>query len=97
MPVHYPDCAGEPYRPSNGTEGMIFMERFCNHCTEDQTTCAVLTNAVLFNIGEKDYPPEWKYDGDGRPTCTAFCARRSATEEEPDQDRCKHTLDLFEE
>jgi len=97
MPVHYPEYAGKPYRPSNGEEGRSFMQRFCNHCAEDQTVCEILTTAILFDIDQKDYPKEWKYDGDGRPTCTAFCARRTATEEEPDQERCKHTLDLFEE
>ena len=32
MPIRDPSRAGEAYRPSNGTEGMKFEEKFCNHC-----------------------------------------------------------------
>ena len=27
--------AGKPYRPSNGTEGSMFQDRFCSQCTKD--------------------------------------------------------------
>jgi hypothetical protein len=78
MPVHYPQYAGKPYRPSNGTEGMIFEERFCDHCTKG-FDCQIFINAFLFDIGDADYPEEWIYDQDGRPTCTAWCNDKNKT------------------
>lgn len=90
MPVHYPQCAGKPYRPSNGTEGMIFEESFCDRCVKDDdedNLCAIHTNALLFDIGDDDYPKEWVFDKDGRPTCTAF--------DDGCPPRCSETLDLF--
>ena len=77
MPVHYPDLAGKPYRPSNGTEGMIFEERFCDHCAKSEcgSGCWIYSAALVFDIDHSDYPKEWRYDQDGRPTCAAFCDR----------------------
>jgi hypothetical protein len=77
MPVHYPDHAGKPYRPSNGTEGMIFEEMFCDHCTRFSAECEIFLSALLYAIDDDQYPKEWIFDADGRPTCTAFCDRRS--------------------
>jgi hypothetical protein len=73
-PVQFKDQAGKPYRPSNGTEGEIFMEKWCERCmldTEDNP-CEILTCALCFDIDESDYPKEWRYDYAGRPMCTAF-------------------------
>lgn len=73
-----PSAAGEPYRPSNGTEGEAFCEAFCFRCkryagdTIDMDPCEIETNAIIFEIGEDEYPKEWIYDADGKPRCTAF-------------------------
>ena len=78
MPVHYPHAAGKPYRPSNGTEGMIFEAKFCEQCSkmqpgdDDAEPCMIYGNAMFNSIGDPDYPAEWKYDGEGRPVCTSF-------------------------
>lgn len=31
----FPQCAGKSFRPSNGTEGMIFEEHFCSQSQEN--------------------------------------------------------------
>lgn len=34
------------YYPSNGTEGMIFMEAFCEKCYKEKQ-CTILTGAMM--------------------------------------------------
>lgn len=67
---------GEPYRPSNGTEGMYFMEQHCEQCIHDhgptEKYCELITAAMCFDPKDKDYPDEWTYDADGKPTCTKW-------------------------
>lgn len=99
MPVCYPDQAGKPYRPSNGTEGEMFQEGLCHRCARDPDTggsmCEILLASMLFSIGDPGYPPEWVYDRTGRPTCTAF--HDAASGEPPPEPRCGSTLDMFGE
>lgn len=96
MPVCYPQCAGKPYRPSNGTEGEMFQEQFCYRCRNDQNDddpCEILTATMFYTVNAPKYPKEWVYDKDGRPTCTAF---HDVQSEQPEQAvRCPDTLDLF--
>jgi hypothetical protein len=75
----------KPYRPSNGTEGAWFEDRFCSNCTKDKfdeggDSCEILGNAFCFSIDEEGYPSEWIYDDQGEPTCTAL-----STEDIPGQ------------
>lgn len=69
---------GEPYRPSNGTEGWIFENKFCSRCIHQHPNpdagknCEIAMRAFCFDLGEKEYPREWQYDAMGDPTCTAF-------------------------
>src|SRR5215217_6576896 len=69
----------KPYRPSNGTEGMIFEENFCNQCIhmhpdpDKSPQCDKVLCAMCFDIGEPDYPKEWIQDDNGdNARCTAF-------------------------
>lgn len=64
----------KPYRPSNGTDGSAFEDRFCDRCRREcgEYTCEILTNALAFPIDSEMYPVEWIYDADNRPCCTAF-------------------------
>lgn len=67
--------AGEKWRPSNGTEGMIFQELYCMNCQKDQdenNQCEIIVRTMCFNINDKEYPVEWQIGTDGQPTCTAF-------------------------
>lgn len=74
------------YRPSNGTEGEIFMDNWCRHCArdtamtegmamhecDDNQVCQIIGNTMAFNIDHAEYPKEWNYDSNGQPQCTAF-------------------------
>ena len=69
------------YRPSNGTAGMIFCEKFCENCIHgkyehtgviEDTPCEILTASFMCDIDDPIYPKEWVYDSEGKPTCTAF-------------------------
>ncbi len=66
----------EKYRPANGTEGDVFMERFCFQCKNDDYPegdgCRILANTFAFDVDDERYPSEWIYDKDGKPVCTAF-------------------------
>ena len=68
------------YRPSNGTEGEIFMNHFCDRCSKDakyretldgSDGCEILANTLVFEIDDPEYPKEWIRDEKG-PRCTAF-------------------------
>lgn len=81
MPIHDPSRAHKPYRPSNGTEGQMFEDRFCCHCRkfvdeeadEDEAAgCRLPDLAMLYEISDPKYPKQWVFDADGRPTCKEF-------------------------
>lgn len=66
-----------PYRPSNGTEGDIFMSQYCYQCLHEhpdpdvKTKCDIMTSSMVFGIDEPGYPKEWVIK-DGCPTCLKF-------------------------
>jgi len=73
-----------PYRPSNGSEGDFFMDKFCYRCKHDavfQRTqdgddgCQIILASMTFDTEEEGYPKEWISDdavGLINPRCTAF-------------------------
>lgn len=79
-----PACAGKPYSPSNGSEGLDFQAAFCDRCQREADPrwdrgngdgrfgCTILSDALLFRVGDPKYPHQWTHDERGRPTCTAF-------------------------
>ena len=66
--------AGQKYQPSNGTEGVLFMENFCHRCTQDSDAnpCPIIAYSMIYNVDDPEYPHEWQYGEDGQPICTAF-------------------------
>ena len=61
----------KPYRPSNGTEGMMFQEAWCNRCERDRgfreksrdfEGCSILADAMVYMSDDSQYPKEWVYD-----------------------------------
>jgi hypothetical protein len=78
------------FRPSNGTEGMIFVENFCDHCkhekfchtnNDNDKKCDILTNSMMHNVDEPEYPAELIYGDDGQPTCTKYIYRQWTDED----------------
>lgn len=65
------------YRPSNGTEGSIFYDKYCANCIHEndippnRKNCNIFTKTLLYDVDDDDYPKEWCYV-DGKPTCTAW-------------------------
>ena len=82
------------YRPSNGTEGDIFMAAWCEHCSLNANKldepCPIVGDVMAFSIDDPDYPNEWCYQ-DEQPVCTGFC---SGDNPPP---RCTETIDMFNE
>lgn len=97
------------YEPSNGTEGEMFMTKFCYQCKNELFThtnneshykCDILTRALVWTKKEPDYPTEWVIVNN-QPTCTAFVKHQWFDEnnelqeyEEPVHD--PNQLNLFE-
>lgn len=73
------------YRPSNGTEGDVFMSHWCFRCIKE-SGCTILMGAMA---GKN--PKQWVREDDG-PKCTSFSDHRR-----PTNYRCKKTADLFGE
>lgn len=74
----YPQYAGEPFSPSNGTEGMIFYDAFCDKCLhshpdpDKKPQCEILCYSLIFEIEDPEYPKEWIYNDAGWPVCTSW-------------------------
>lgn len=72
----FPDSAGEMFLPSNGTDGMIFTEHFCEQCihekfihtqNDDDLKCDIFTSWMI-----EGHQKEWVFDYEGWPVCTKW-------------------------
>lgn len=63
--------AGTKYRPSNGTEGKMFFNEFCDRCKKI-SDCEIIGKTMAFDMDDPEYPTEWQYGEDGQPVCMAF-------------------------
>lgn len=71
--MYQPAIGNAPYRPSNGTEGMIFQKTYCERCAKYRCgKCAILERTMFYNLGDPNYPTQWQYDERRRPFCAAF-------------------------
>jgi hypothetical protein len=93
----FASCSGQKYRPSNGTEGEIFYDAWCQDCRKDEAfrkgegdSCLILAATMCLDVDDEEYPKEWLYGADGQPKCTAF----EPLDGHPPA-RCDATLDLF--
>ena len=58
------------YRPSNATEGDLFIESQCEACTK--VACKLPRQTMHYASNDPRYPQEWVSDADGsNPRCTA--------------------------
>lgn len=97
--------AGEKYRPSNGTEGLLFMDAFCRRCQRDKAMregadfdecddnerCQIIADTFAYNIEDPEYPTAWQYGKDGQPCCTQFIEAGNPIPEP----RCTQTKEIF--
>lgn len=72
-----------PYQPSNGTEGMEFMSRWCDRCKREEKyrltdsgedSCPILLATLIYQTKDEGYPSEWTIKGVDLRTarCSAF-------------------------
>lgn len=66
----------KPYRPSNGTEGMIFESKYCDSCIhnrhEEDRECQIIFLSMMFGVLDPNYPEELVYNDQNIPTCTKY-------------------------
>jgi len=67
------------YRPSNGIEGIEFIEHWCGRCKHDEAfrnddgdSCPIVAATFCYEVSDPGYPQEWQYNDSGIPVCTAF-------------------------
>lgn len=68
---------GDSYKPSNGTEGSYFIDKYCANCIhekwihtpedDDAKKCEILSATFVDN----DFS-QWVYNNQGKPTCKCF-------------------------
>lgn len=86
--------AGKKWRPSNGTEGEIFMDSWCSECARDKNqNCPILAATLCHEVTDAEYPSDWQYGDDGQPKCTAFETRENEMCELPGSETDKATRD----
>lgn len=90
-------CAAEnAFRPSNGAEGMDWMEDYCFRCIHDnpyldngeqlwrgRRRCEILTASLCFYPTDPEYPKEWIMKN-GQGHCTAHVRWDWGTDGDPD-------------
>ena len=68
----------EKYRPSNGSEGDWFIDKYCMRCIhcdpnpEGKKQCEILMRSLVYSVDEPEYPSEWTYDDKDQPICTEW-------------------------
>lgn len=78
-----------PYRPSNGTEGMSFIDTYCMNCIncdpdpDGPKQCDILMRSMCHDLEEPEYPKEWQYIN-GEPKCTAHVKWDWGNDGDPD-------------
>jgi hypothetical protein len=86
----------KPYRPSNGEEGLMFQEAWCDRCMRDRAFresdgnaegCSILSSSMLYETDDPKYPKEWVWEPaalqrDGGLTIGPSGARCTAFEED---------------
>lgn len=84
------------YRPSNGTEGEMFLSAFCEHCIHERflntqkdgdKKCGILDKMILLDTDHKNYPEELTYDSSGFAVCTAYIHWDWDNDSDPDDPR----------
>ncbi len=81
------------YRPSNGTEGEIFIDNYCMQCINcdpdpcGEKQCEIMLRTLLFDLNDPEYPEEWIVNDEGFPVCTAWQKWDWGKDDDPDKPR----------
>lgn len=59
-----------PYRPSNGEEGAMFEQLWCENC-KHYDDCSILLMAMIYDKESLNYPKELIISS-GQPICKSF-------------------------
>lgn len=43
---------------------------FCDPDPNGERQCEILADSMVFDVNDEEYPKEWIYGDDGKPTCT---------------------------
>ena len=65
----------QAYRPSNGSEGMAFIARWCDRCRcgdDGEEGCPILSATMAFQLFDPEDPSEWRWNERSGARCTAF-------------------------
>ena len=64
---------GQKYRPSNGTEGDLFIELWCEQCAHNLSDgCSIITDSLCYDVTHPNYPNALQYAPNGQPCCKAY-------------------------
>lgn len=78
------------YRPSNGSEGMDFMEDWCHKCAA-YNICKIWPATMARDVDDPKYPSQW-IETDAGAKCTSFVNAESVKRKPY---HCNKTKDLF--
>lgn len=88
----WPPKDGKPFMPANGTDGSIFEDRYCCHCSRDAAFRADMENndgcEILAAAHAGQQPVEWVWKS-GMGHCSNF------SDDPSNPLRCPLTQELF--
>lgn len=67
-------ATGKPYRPSNGSEGDMFRDQWCERCSKAQR-CRRMMRSMAYEVSDPKYPSELVVV-EGKGVCTSFKERK---------------------
>lgn len=92
--IQGPGTPGELYRPSNGTEGDYFIERYCVRCYwyDDESRCPIYEGTQDVDLTDPAYPSQWRVGENGWGICSSFLPDdgRIARVEKQDRERAAY-------
>lgn len=89
----FSDQVGQKWRPSNGTEGEIFISSWCFECQRDsEQDCPIVAATFIYDVDDEKYPQQWQYGADGQPKCTEWIPLGDPLP----TPRCTETRDMFD-
>jgi hypothetical protein len=91
----FPESAGKVFMPSNGTEGMIFTDAFCDCCIHEKFShtqnhadkkCDIMSRSIIYwyEPNNPEYPKEWRFNAEGWPVCEAWVKWDWGNDGDPD-------------